>query len=469
MKVLIGHRLFLAVLLSVVAVAIAGVALTRWTLFDTATDPPSVNEARFLDGVAAALGARYRRHHDWSFLPADPAARKAWLRDAFQRAQQPARHESDGRPSPTLAYRIGLLDTDGRYLAGVIADPLVVAFASVDTIRRPVVVDQRAIGQLVVAKARNPDDALVVAFLANRQRDLLGVLAASVLLSALVAVLLAAHFRKPIRQLVDGARRLEDGQFDARLGSRRSDELGELAGTFDHLAARLEAVERSRRQWVADTSHELRTPLSVLRAQLEALQDGVMAATPDTIATLLRQVLSLTRRVDELYELARADIGQLHYDTSDHDLWLLVDETVRGFSEKFRAAGLVVALGSAPARSIVHCDAERMRQVVANLLENCVRYTAAGGRVAVGCTIDGDALHVTIDDSAPGVPDEAIGRLGERFFRVASSRVREHGGAGLGLALSRHIIQAHGGRLDFAPSPLGGLRATLALTLGGTR
>jgi two-component system sensor histidine kinase BaeS len=316
-----------------------------------------------------------------------------------------------------------------------------------------------------MARTISSGDQLTIAFLVRQQDGLMLVLAIGALLSALAAALLAAHFRRPIGRLVAGARRLEAGDLETRLDLHRSDELGELADTFDHLAARLADVERARRQWVADTSHELRTPLAVLRGQLEALQDGIRSATPDNVAIMLRQVLSLSRRVDELYELARADLGQLRYDKTSTDAWPLVVESVAGFADRFRAAGLAVAVGEPPPRSRVSCDAERIRQVLANLFENCVRYTASDGRVEVRGEVIGNELQVVIDDSAPTVPPSAIGRLGERFFRADSARSQAVGGAGLGLALCRQIVDAHGGRLEFGASPLGGLRVRFALPL----
>ncbi|HEV2680724.1 MAG TPA: ATP-binding protein, partial [Rhodanobacter sp.] len=369
--------------------------------------------------------------------------------------------------SPSLGYRIGLLDGDGRYLVGAIANRIMVVVASIDRIERPIVVDGKVAGYLVVAKSQNPDDELAIAFLIEQQRSLAILAAIGVLLSVVAAALLAAHFRRPVKQLVDGARRLGQGQFDTRLSIRRSDELGELADTFNHVAARLQDTERWRQQWVADTSHELRTPLSVLRAQMEALQDGIRTATPDTIALMLRQVLSLTKLVDELHELARADLGRLQYEKTSMDAWQLVQDVFAGFAEKFRVAGLTVSIGAVPSSTMVHGDAERLRQVVGNLLENSVRYTDAGGRIVVSGAVVGSELHIAIDDSAPAVPEPLIDRLGERFFRVESSRSRQFGGAGLGLALSRHILNAHDGRLDFAASPLGGLRATIVLPLEG--
>jgi two-component system, OmpR family, sensor histidine kinase BaeS len=468
LKLSIGHRLFLAVLLSIMAVALAGVEITRWKLFDHVSDVPARIESEPLAKLSDALSAQYRQHHDWSFLPADSAKRKTWLREELKRSQGDGEVKPGARPlSPTVGYRIGLLDKDRHPLAGAVANPLIIAFTSIDTFGRHLVVDGKTVGYLILATPQNPDDELAVAFLIDQQRNLFIVAAISVLLSALVAAWLATHFRKPIRQLVDGARRLEGARFDTRLTVRRSDELGELAYTFNHLAARLEDIERSRQQWVADTAHELRTPLSVLRGQVEALQDGVRSATPENLAIMLRQVGALTKLVDELYQLARADIGQLSYNKAANDVWRLVQDVLDGFAEKFRVAGLAIAIGTPPAHSTVYCDVDRIRQVMTNLLENCVRYTAAGGRIEVRGIAARHELRIEISDSAPGVPEHALGRLGERFFRVEPSRNRQFGGTGLGLALSKQILDAHEGRLEFGPSPLGGLRVTVVLKLAG--
>lgn len=468
MRVSIGKRLFFAVLLSIMAVAAIGVELVRWKLSDHASQPDANSDMDRLGGLLGALSTQYRQHHDWSFLPASADQRKRWLRDELARMQV---DQTPGTTplSPSLAYRTGLLDDNEHYLAGAIANRVMVVVASIDRVQRPIVVDGKLAGYLVVAKSQNPDDELAVAFLIGQQRSLAILAAIGVLLSVLAAGLLAAHFRKPVKQLVEGARRLGQGQFATRLSIRRSDELGELADTFNHVAARLEDTEHWRQQWVADTSHELRTPLSVLRAQMEALQDGVRAPTPDTIALMLRQVQSLTKLVDELYELARADLGQRQYDKASTDVWQLVQDVLAGFAEKFRVAGLTASIGTLPPRTMVHGDAERLRQVVGNLLENGVRYTDAGGRVVVSGTVVGHELHIVINDSAPGVPADLLDRLGERFFRVESSRNRQLGGAGLGLALSQHIVEAHDGRLVFAASPLGGLCATLVLPLESFR
>lgn len=365
-------------------------------------------------------------------------------------------------PDPELVDRLGLqdrvtlLDAGGAYLAGRRA-------GKEPSARRAIVADGKEIGYLVVAKAARPSDAMSGAFQQQMKDSLLIILAASLALSALAAVLLAAHFRKPILRLADGARELADGKYDTRLPVARSDELGELAHSFNLLAQKLDQVEASRRQWVADTSHELRTPLSVLRAQLEAVQDGVRPASAEGTAAMLRQVLSLNKLIDQLYVLARADVGDIDCQREAVDLWQLACEQGLAFKEKFAAAGITLVVGAAEGRSIVLADPERMRQVLTNLFENCIRYCGHGASITLAAREDGGLVALTLDDSGPGVPQGALAHLGERFYRVEGSRSREHGGAGLGLALCRRIVDMHGGQLIFARSPQGGLQVSVRL------
>ncbi|MBD8900288.1 ATP-binding protein [Rhodanobacter sp. DHG33] len=465
MKLSIGYRLFFAVWLTMLSLGALGIELARWKLLDNFSGGMPDTDTGFLDGLSATLEAKYLAHHDWSFLPSGASHRKAWLPDEYMHSRG-ALEAFGTRPGATsVAYRIGLVDRQGDYLAGALANPVTVAVGALNRSAHPLMVDGERIGSLVVAQPQNPDDALAVAFLIDQQDRLLFVALAGLLLSAAIAALFAAHLRRPIAQLAAGARQLQKARFDTRIDLRRRDELGELASTFNQLAARLEETERARRQWIADTSHELRTPLAVLRAQLESLQDRVRAVTPENLALMERQVRSLGRLIDNLYELARADIGQTAYDMAPHDVWPLLREVFGDFAGRFHAAGLHPEIGAAPEHSRVNCDADRIRQVAANLFENSARYTAAGGRVALGGAAAAGELRITVDDSAPGVPDSSIDRLGERFFRPDASRSRESGGTGIGLALSRQIVAAHGGRLEFSPSPLGGLRAVITLKL----
>lgn len=500
LKFSIGHRLFASVLLAILAVAACAVLLLRQNVLASFGDYAAGIELDRLEELSTTLARRYRAGNGWGFIP--DGDRQDWIARELARLQRlredgvavvtpvapvapvpPAPPAPPAPPLPPLpgprvadvpvvpdlpapgplplARRVSLLDAQGAWLAGRRPGP------DAATVRRAVEVDGRTVGYLAVVRDARPGDALAYAFLQQLTSSLWQIVALAVGLSALAAVLLARHFRSPIRQLAAGSRALSEGHFDLRLPAHRSDELGDLARHFNALAARLAGAEQARRQWVADTSHELRTPLAVLRAQLEALQDGVRSATPDTLDAMLRQVLALNKLIDELYALARADVGALECKPVALDLWRLACAEARGFEERFTQAGLALDLGPGPAASPVSADPDRMRQVLANLFENSLRYTAAGGRVQLHAQVDGARVHLHLDDSAPGVPDDALAHLGDRFYRVDASRSRAHGGAGLGLALCRRLVEAQGGTLAFAHAPLGGLRATITLPRAG--
>lgn len=503
MKFSIGHRLFASVLLAILAVAACAVFLLRQNVVASFGDYAAGIELDRLEELSTTLARRYRAGNGWGFIPATD--RQDWIAQELARLQ---RLREDGLPSAApvapvapvppappappapplpplpgprvhdvpvvpglpevpnpgplpLARRVSLLDAQGAWLAGRRPGP------DAATVRRAVEVNGRTVGYLAVVRDARPGDALGYAFLQQLTSSLWQIVALAVALSAIAAMLLARHFRSPIRQLAAGSRALSEGHFDLRLPARRGDELGDLARHFNALAARLAGAEQARRQWVADTSHELRTPLAVLRAQLEALQDGVRSATPDTLDAMLRQVLALNKLIDELYALARADVGALECKPVALDLWTLACVEARGFEERFAQAGLALDLGPGPAAAQVMADPDRMRQVLANLFENSLRYTAAGGRVHLHAHADGRGIRLHLDDSAPGVPDDALAHLGDRFYRVDASRSRAHGGAGLGLALCRRLVEAQGGTLAFAHAPSGGLRATIALPRAG--
>ena len=178
------------------------------------------------------------------------------------------------------------------------------------------------------------------------------------------------------------------------------------------------------------------------------------------------QIVSLQTLVADLDQLARGDIGALSLRLQQLDLWEIARSGWDAFEDRLLGCGLTAQLLPPAEPAVGMGDGARLGQVVRNLLENSARYTAPGGRVVLSGTVEAAQLHLRLDDSSPGVPESDLARLGERFFRVEASRSRAQGGSGLGLALSRQIVEAHGGRLDFAASPLGGLHVSVRLPLG---
>jgi len=248
----------------------------------------------------------------------------------------------------------------------------------------------------------------------------------------------------------------------------RRDELGQLVDDFNAMAATLEQAETARRSFLADVSHELRTPLAILRGELEALQDGVRSLTPEALKSLQAEVGALAALVDDLHELADADVGRAQYERRDVDIAGLLRATLYAFRERFAARALDVDTSGVPAeRVVVVGDARRLTQLFNNLFENTLRYTDEGGRIEVGLQTPNDDVELDVRDSAPGVAEHLLPRLFERLFRVEASRNRALGGRGLGLALCRSIVEMHGGDIRASASALGGLRIVVRLPRAG--
>lgn len=276
--------------------------------------------------------------------------------------------------------------------------------------------------------------------------------------SALGAHLFAKSFLQPINTLLAGARALASGNYQLDLPTTgRLDEFGELSASFARLAETLQAAERSRNEWVADTSHELRTPLAVLRAEIEALQDGVHQPNEQSLALLHREVMGLIALVNELAELSKADMGHLSYRFSPVDLGQLVSETAEGFRERFSQLSITVTI-QIRGTCRVEADHGKLRQLCGNLLENSLRYTDSPGQVKIDLGKHDGRVYLTVQDSAPGVSDEQLPRLFERFYRADPSRTRGRGGSGIGLALAQKIVSAHRGTMLARHSELGGVQ-----------
>ena len=364
-----------------------------------------------------------------------------------------------GRQSFEL--RVLLLD-DGRHLLFGPGEPWAAPPVFL-TIKQ----EGRAVGYLGLIPPRILPDIRMKQFASEQNQSLLIIAFSIAACAALLSIPLSGKLVRFITLLATATTKLASGRYDIRVPVETTDELGQLARDFNRLAGTLGKNEELRRRWVADISHELRTPLAVLRGEVEAVQDGLRQLTPQTMDTLHSEILHLSRLVDDLYELALADIGALTYRMEDLDLRDLVDKAVQSYREEFIARGVALEYTAPTEPVILFGDAERLRQLLGNLLQNSLRYTDRGGRLSIALRVDSETFQLRFADSAPGVPEDALPDLFERLFRVEDSRNRAHGGAGLGLALCKSIAEAHGGAISAAPSTLGGLEITI--TLAGSR
>jgi two-component system, OmpR family, sensor histidine kinase BaeS len=296
--------------------------------------------------------------------------------------------------------------------------------------------------------------------------DLVSAVGVSAVIAAAVALVVAVFVAKglvrPIRRLSDAARALGSGTTSIRVGEQSGPgELVELAGAFNSMAASLERHEQLRREMVADVAHELRTPVAILQAETEALVDGMSIPTPEALVSLHDESLRLGRMVQDLQTLASADAAGLSLERSEVDLATVAARAADSLEGRFSSAGVKLVRCLSPAK--VWADPSRLRQVVANLLANAAKFTPSGGTVSLVVDSDLRRARLEVADTGPGVPEDEQGRVFERFFR--GSMGRRAGGSGIGLAVVKDLVEAHGGEVRLEIPPVGGSRFVVLIPL----
>jgi signal transduction histidine kinase len=326
-------------------------------------------------------------------------------------------------------------------------------------------------------------DPIETGFVDAVNRSLLWAVAAAGVAAVLLTLLLSRRILGPVEALTAAARAMEKGDLSRRVEVASRDEIGALAHAFNAMADGLARQERLRRNMVTDVAHELRTPLTNIRGYLEALRDGVARPTHSMLASLHEEALLLNRLVDDLQDLALAEAGQLHLAPRPVELAALVAQAVEAIQPAASEKDLRVEMALAADLPRVQADPERVAQVLRNLLNNAIRHTPGGGSIFVEAIVEhvrdkearrqGDQAHtdllvssspgllvgcemvvLTIRDTGPGIPAEHLPNVFERFYRADQARARATGGAGLGLAIVRQLVVAHGGRA-WAESPPG--------------
>jgi two-component system sensor histidine kinase BaeS len=436
-KLGITLKLFLAILAASAVAAAAMAVATRYSFQSGFFGYLSHVESQSLESLAVRLGDEYRRNGDWKFLDGDYGRLRALA----------------AQPQPV--QRLALLDTEKRVVVG---NPDLGEGATT----RPVLVGERIVGWIARAPYRRISAAADTAFQQEQLRSSWIIAGFALALAAVVALVLAQVFLRPLKRVAAGTHRLVAGDYTTRVAVTSRDELGRLAEDFNRLAEALQKNEDLRRRFMADVSHELRTPIAVLRAGLEAIEDGVRPLTRESVASLQGEVAALGKLVEDLYQLALSDVGALNYRKEPVDVAEVLEQAVEPFAARLAERSLGLEKNFSRGFKIV-ADADRLAQSFRNLLENSARYTDAGGTVRVTARRNGSGVKVDFEDSSPGVPAEALPRLFERFYRVESSRSRANGGAGLGLAIVRSVVEAHGGAIEAGASSLGGLRVTISL------
>jgi len=472
----------------------ASYLIYSWSFDKGLVDYVNQSEQTRLRPVITQLAEGYSQHGGWDWVRKDPqlvfdvlrevlgwrvgrregprdGPRGDWNRTPHvpvpeERVPRVPEGEAGPLPPLTIDWRVMLFDAEGKVL---FLPPAFLGPTDPDlAVKLPIEVDGNVVGYLGYVPRLSQVQSLESA-MARQQSFRFGAIGIGMLAAVLLnAALIAQWLAQRLRALGQGATALARGDYATRIPVQGHDEVARLAGDFNHLAEALEAAQRGRQQWIADIAHELRTPLTTLRAEIEAVQDGVRPLTQGSIASVAQEVHRLTRLVDDLRLLSLSDLGALTYRKETVDLREVIGDVLASGSAAIEEARLTVDLAPGPPVP-VSADPDRLAQVFANLLQNTLRYSDAPGQLAIRVAVDGSEALIDWADSAPGVTEADLGRLTERLFRVDASRASSSGGTGLGLAIVQAIIAGHGGRMEAGHSTLGGLHWRVRLPLADDR
>lgn len=466
----IKHKLFMLFALQALVVIAAVTGIVAWSFDRGFLQYVVSNDLQRTRQLAVQLESIYVETGSWDALTKD---RRRWIQlvlgvtghelssDQQERLYDmfPASSFPIGMPAP-LPLRYALLDARQTLLLGAPPDGpgrQIYPIGDPDT----------PTGYIAINPSKTSFSNLYdVTF---RKQFTAGIVAAAlgaVLLALMLALGVSRRFLRPVSEVTDAARQLAAGNYRLRLEANSEDELGRLGRDINELATALERHEELQRYWIADISHELRTPVSLLLARLEAMQDGVRPVDRHAVDALHADVTRLSHMIEDLYTLSLSDTGALECRKRPVDLGSVAACALELLGDEFAAARLVTELRlDRGSPLVVFADPDRLHQMLVNLLTNSARYTDPEGRVRVSVYVESDTVAVIeVEDSPPAVAEGDLQRIFDRLYRTDESRNRRFGGAGLGLAIAKSIVETHEGTITAHTSTeLGGLRVRVAL------
>lgn len=459
MRISITQKVFLTLLAATSVVVVGMYLFMQYSFEQGLVNFLEARQQQRIDTALQRLSEEYSDSSGWGRLRENRAFWSQLIRGRPLDPHPPKRHtDPDDRHPPHLKKpQLALLDTDKSVITGWRGDINELEL-------HPIVVDSETVGYLGLKPGPPPKELVERRFEERHTQSLVFIALGMLILSAALGVPLAYTMVRPLRRITESSRELAKGNYQVRLPVTSGDEIGQLACDMNDLAKKLQKTEQSRRHWVADISHELRTPLTVLRGEVEAIQDEVRPFTKESIASLHGEIMQLSRLVDELYHLSLSDIGALTYHKAKVDLLALLEDSIAALDIELQQKGIELKFTNNLDRiAFVYADADWLATLFRNLLANSLKYTSAQGVIEIGLGRTGDLLVVDFQDTEPGVPDQALELLFDRFYRVDRSRSRATGGAGLGLAICSNIVEAHDGHIEARHSPLGGLWIQISL------
>lgn len=386
--------------------------------------------------------------------------------DLLALARQQAQGKLDEVPAKTQITVTSLFGSDSRLGVDLGVEPPAFTddqahwgiVSGMEYVVVPRVVDGALVGQIAVMRPAGGEGfwarvGATLGFLRGFWWKFLLAGAVAAAIALILARVLARGMTKPLREMARASSRMATGDYSQRVQTTSHDEVGQLAVAFNKMSGELEGTERLRRDLVGNVSHELKTPITALKAHLENLLDGVERPDAAVLEVMLAQSDRLSRLVDQLLELSRLESGDLPLHPEPTALRPLVDRVVSEVEVGRRDAGVGIHNEVAWDLAELDADPERVHQVLFNLLDNAVRFTPHGGDVTVTAAPENGRCTVSVLDTGPGVDAEHLPRLFERFYRADPARARAGGGTGIGLAIAKSVVEAHGGHIWAESTP----------------
>ncbi len=342
--------------------------------------------------------------------------------------------------------------------------------ASGRTAGLPITVNGKLVGTLIVSHNTRPTVLLTFRFL---QPLLLASLFLAVF-ATLIGLLLTRRVVSPLAEVIAAAEEIAGGRLQTRIRAKGPDDLRDLSNSFNKMADALERNDRERRDMLADIAHELRTPLTVMRGRLEGVMDGVYPADENSVGPALEEAYLLERLVEDLRLLTMAESHQLAFEKHELDLIEIARRSISMFQAEADEKKITLELKTSLENALIVADPLRTEQVIGNLLANALRYVPEGGSVWVEITRSqagtsplAEEITVSISDNGPGIPEIDLPYIFNRFWRGEKSRARVSGGAGLGLAITKLLVEGQGGQIVARSLPGSGLQISFSFPTSG--
>lgn len=443
-------KLVLAFLLISLIVAVLGGLAARWlTEYEFSRLVKERAQGRFIEGTAAY----YAAYGTWEGVDAFMDINAAREGPFVARPPNPGMNVSGEPFQPPFGF--ALVDPDGRvlvptnlYRKGQILSPADLSQAL------PVEVDGRVVGYAVPTGEMPELDPREERYMQRTNLALLYAALGATAIALLLGLYLARTLTRPLGELRRAIQGMSDGQLEQRVEINTQDELGQLGEAFNQMSARLSQVVQQRRQITADIAHDLRTPLTVISGYVEALRDSVLQPSPQRFETIHTEVQHLQRLVEDLRTLSLADAGELSLQLAPVNTRHLLERLAVAYAQKAENQAVELQVQAPPQLPLIHADEERLVEVLGNLVSNALRHTPAGGKIVLAAEPHHAGVELRVEDSGEGIPAQALPFVFDRFYRVDPARAQQEDESGLGLAIARSIVEAHGGRIA-AESQLG--------------